>query len=208
MQRYEDTKSVKLWPTAFYIRKLIPKQIECKVPLIGKLSSKYGLKRFERQYKLVAGFKSKITKEEIQSLNYINTNFLGLGYLLHKRVIDIMLSQCADDFEKIPVKLMSQNKRVEPFEINDFYAINVLKCVDAVDQDRSVIKWSDGWANINELYYKSDPWKDGYKAYPDNHNPSYKRYQLEKLCMIAIDALNSAIIWHPKQTPADSSITP
>ena len=110
-----------------------------------------------------------------------------------------MLSLCPEDFQPIPVTLISLNKNVEPFEIKDFFAINVLKCIDAVDQERSVIEWSSNQiAYIRNLHYKKDPWQDGCIGYSENGRTAYKHYQLDKPCLIAIDALSGAIIWHPK----------
>lgn len=63
-----------------------------------------------------------------------------------------MLKLCSDDFQPIPVTLVSLHKEVEQFENKDFYTLNVVKCIQAIDESQSIIEWSmNGIAYITKL---------------------------------------------------------
>ena len=226
LQRFEGSKPIKLWMTNCPFR-LQPEEIEFETELLSKLSSKYFPRRFERQYKFVVGFKKKVTKEEIENLPYIPANALGLSDLIHKDIIDLMLQLCPDNFEPIPVKVISANKHVEPFELNNYYTINVLHCIKAIDEPNSDFEISkNGIAHIKNFRYKENPWEDCCIPWSERANvvkkmreegksdnlsaeeraeldkcdstTQYKYYTPNKPCMLAIDALSGAIVWHPK----------
>lgn len=172
LKRFENTAPLEFDMTNLYpFRSLRPEEVECEIDLIVNLSSPYRLKKFDKEYKIVGGVKKKVTREEVEKLDYIHPSFVKLGTLFHQRVIDIMLKICPDDFQPIPVTLISSNKHIEPFEIKSFYAINVLKCIDAIDQQQSIIDWSsDGEIPyLEELCYKENPWKDGCTVRTENH---------------------------------------
>ena len=201
LKRFENTAPLEFDMTNLYpFRRLSPEEVECEIDLIVNLSSPYRLKRFDKEYKIIAGFKKKVTREEVEKLDYIHSRVVGLDTLFHQRVIDIMLKICPYDFQPIPVTLISSNKHIEPFEIKSFYAINVLKCIDAIDQQQSIIDWSsDGEIPyFEELCYKENPWQDGCTVRTENHKTVLKFYQLAEPCMLAIEATGFRTVWHPK----------
>lgn len=210
LERFEGTKPLLLRATAIYPRKLEPEQIESEVELIGMISSPLLLKKFEKQYRFVAGFKDKVTRDEVESLSYIYANFLGIDVLLHQRVIDIMMKICPDDFEPIPVTLVSLNKHVQYFETKSFYAINVLKCVNAFDPNKhsSDLKDIIDSMSIVNKYFKDDPWRDGFKLFRKPISGfDYETYNFEKPCSIAVEVPGFRVIWHPelaKELPVSS----
>ncbi len=221
LQRFEGSKPIELWLTNYTLFRLQPEDTEFKIDLIGIINSKYSLKKFEKQNNLVVGFKKKVTKEEIENLPYLHANVLGLKHLIRKDIIELMLQLCPDDFEAIPVKVISANKHVEPFELNDYYTINVLRCIKAIDEANSdIVIDKDGWANIKKFRYRENPWEEccipwserGKAAEKMSDNlseeeraeldkcdatPQYEYYTPAKPCKIAIDALSGAIVWHP-----------
>lgn len=199
LQRFEGNKPIKLWTTNYPFR-LQPELIESEIELLGKLSSEYSLKRLDYQYRIVVGFKKKLRKEEVKGLPYLRANVVGLDHLIHKDIINQMLQICSDDFEAVPVKIIGTDKNLETFELDSYYTINVLRRIKAIDEpDSEFIIDQDGWANIKKFRYKENPWQDGFEigANVGTSEEMYPPSKLEKPCMIAIDALSSAIVWHP-----------
>lgn len=210
IKRFEGTTPLILRLLDSYPLKFEPQKVESEIDPIGIISSPLVLKKLEKNYKFVAGFKGKVTKDEIELLDYIDPNFAGFRMLFHKRVIDIMQKICPNDFEPIPITLISLNKQIKPFEINSFYAINVLKCVDVFDNNRHSSNLKDilNSRMIINQYFKNDPWNTGIKLFRDSNNKlDYQVYDLEQPCKIAIEIPGCRIIWHPelaKELPTSS----
>jgi hypothetical protein len=200
LQRFIGTKPIELWPTNYPFR-LQPELIESEVKLLGKLSSKYSFKRFDRQYKIIVGFKKKIRKEAVYNAPYLRCNIVALDHLIRKDIIEQMLQICPDDFEAVPVQIIGTDKESVPFELKDYYTINVVKRIKAIDEPRSEFTIDhDGWVNIKKFCYKENPWQDGFNIGVNvgTSEEMYPSCKLDKPCMIAIDALSGAIVWHPE----------
>lgn len=211
LKRFQGTKPLKLRSTDIYPDRLSPSDStwDTENPYaIG--SNGYGPKKLEREYKITAGFKKrKVKKEDIEELPYLETIFTTIDFLLHRNVIDIMQKICPDDFEIMPVTLYNLRKDTEYFEITDFYNINVLRCIDAIDQESSIMEWSDyGSISFSRIRYKENPWDNGTVLLKkENNRDIYKHFKMEKSCKLAIDALTGAVIWHPdlaKELPTES----
>lgn len=209
IQRFEGTRPLILDSIGTYPLKFEPQPLEAEIDLFRNLSSPILLKKFEKQYRFVAGFTSKVTLEEIENLDYIAPNFAGVDILLHKRVIDIMQKICPDDFEPIQFTLISLNKHVQTFETKNFYAINVLKCVNFFDETRYNMTLREALHSALILNgYPNNPWSDGIRLFY-NHNDKldYELYHLEKPCKIATKAHGAGVFWHPelaKELPISS----
>lgn len=220
MVRFKGTKPLELWRTKHCPLNLDIKKISESVETLGIICSKYRLKPVGPDIKLVGGLLRKMEKEELEKLNYLETDAVGWEKIFHRRVIEILQKLCPEDFEAVPVTIRSVHKDIAPYETNEFYMLNVLKCIDAVDMTKSVIKPLYSKISgkifdyhITELYYKEDPWQDGYDAITRNKDPNYSEedsviyYKMDKPCRLAIDGLSGAIVWHPsvaKELPISS----
>ena len=105
----------------------------------------------------------------------------SLGHLYHKRIIEKMQEICPNDFQALPVKLINNEKSKEAFENHDYYMLNILHKIDALDMERSVIKYwkfSDGTptSTVKIARFKDDKW--------GSH-------------LIAREKNISNILWHP-----------
>ncbi|MFK7973766.1 MAG: hypothetical protein AB8B66_02740 [Rickettsiaceae bacterium] len=203
MQRFEGTKPLKLWTTEYYPKKFMVEAANWYTDIseydIG--SSAYIIQKIDREYNIIVGYKGKATKEQLQELPYLECSVAinCPGYLLHKKVIDIMQRICPEDFEALPVTIINQRKNSQDFEIKDFYALNFLKCIDAIDRQNSIIQWSENTvAYVRKLRYKENPWQEGAISIPHKEKEEkYHHFALEKPCKLAMDVVTGAYIWHP-----------
>lgn len=215
LRRFEGAKPLKLRPTEYYPRKFQIETAKWDTDIseydIG--SSVYIIRKIDQEYKITAGYKGRANKEELQEVPYLDCMSVSIhcpNYLLHKKVIDIMNQICPEDFEAIPVTIVNQRKNSEYFEIKDFYALNFLKCVDAIDRKESTIQWGslEDVAHVSKLRYKENPWQDGAIRIPHKKKEEkYNHFKLEKPCKLAMDVVTGAYLWHPelaKELPRDS----
>ncbi|AVP87981.1 hypothetical protein phytr_10530 [Candidatus Phycorickettsia trachydisci] len=197
-ERFNGTKPLEIWTGGRYPMRLWLGYKDREQFL--SISSKYKLNRLGNNAYIELGFKKKVDPNEVKKFRYILAS--SMGPIFQKDIIDKILEVCPDDFEPVKVTLKNWHKNSEPFSIEGFYAINALKVIKAIDESKSEISWSDGIANIGDYNYKEDPWQDGCDVLfgpnsPNNTN-RYPPKKLDKPCMIAIDALSGAIVWHPK----------
>ena len=87
----------------------------------------------------------------------------GLQDLYHKRIVEKMQEICPNDFQALPVKLINNQKSKEVFENHDYYMLNILHKIDALDMERSVIEhWqrSNGQMtySVHKARFKDDKW--------------------------------------------------
>lgn len=209
-KRFAGTVPLMLRSTSLYTEKFYLEQVHSEIDLIGMLGSPCFSPEPIKNRKFVAGFTKRITKEEVESLNYLFPNFLGVTLLVHKRVIDIMHAICPNDFNFVQFNLISLNKQVEQFEVRNFYAIQTLKVVNAFDPNRCKLSLNE---IINEMltitgYYKNNPWLDGCKLSRDKDGLiKCDSYIFEKPCKIALEIPGHRTIWHPelaKELPVSS----
>ena len=216
LRRFEREKPLELRPTEYYPRKFVIEPANWGPDInpynndIG--SSPYAIKKLDQEYKITVGYKGRASKEELQEVPYLECSVALRcpNYLLHKKVIDIMNRICPEDFEAIPVTIVNQRKNSEYFEIKDFYALNFLKCIDAIDRKNSTIQWGslNSSDHISKLRYKENPWQDGAIRIPHKtKEEQYNHFNLEKPCKLARDVVKGAYLWHPKlakELPRDS----
>jgi hypothetical protein len=106
----------------------------------------------------------------------------GAGEVYHKRMIEKMQQLCPDDFQAFNVILVNNAKSKEQFENHDFYVLNVLHQVDALDEEKSVFKhWtlSTGrpTTDLKQARYYDNCW--------NGH-------------LLVRDRLSRNILWHPR----------
>ena len=207
LKRFEIAKPLELRPTDYYPRKfeIEPANWGPDInPYRNKIgSSAYAIKKLDKEYKITVGYKGRASKEELQEIPYLecSISLYCPDYLLNRKVIDIMQQICPEDFEAIPVTIINQRKNSEYFEIKDFYALNFLKCVDAIDRQESTIQWGkfNDVPHVSKLRYKENPWQDGAIRIPHKkREEQHRHFRLEKPCKLAIDVVTGAYIWHPE----------
>lgn len=105
----------------------------------------------------------------------------SMGDLYHKRIVEKMQQICPDDFQALPVKLINNEKSKEAFENHDYYMLNILHKIDALDMERSVI---EHWQRAN-----------GQMTY-SVHKPCFKDDKWEGHLIARAKNLGR-ILWHP-----------
>ncbi len=209
LERFTGTVPIEIWSSIGLCGdKYQPETVESTME-IWHINNMSELKRLDN-YKIVMEFKKKITREEVEKLPLIKISD-WIDFLLREDIVEELLKICPDDFQPLKVTLISKNKHVEPFELHNYYAINVLKAIYALDEEASGVVW-DKYNNKKKrrIIYKTNPWKEGgWRSYGDltaeeqkeagrDWYPIYHHKKLEKECRIAIDALTGGIVWHPE----------
>ena len=67
---------------------------------------------------------------------------MGPPCLFNKRLVDKMHKLCPNDFIALPVTLINLSDKLEAYENKDFYIINALNTIDAVDREKSFISYA------------------------------------------------------------------
>ena len=221
MQRFESTKPLEFFRTTYVSVGFYVKAIQASFEPHASLSCRHILKPLGPDVKIIGGLKRKLTKEQFEKFNYFKTSGSGWSTLFHRRVVEQLLNICPDDFEPVPVTVVSQHEDRETYESKEFFMLNFLKCIDAIDQTRSVIipavcpdEGKVYHCRIGKFYYKDDPWSDGCDLITRSNDKRYDYYErqifykMDKPCKLAIDQLSGALLWHPsvaKQMPISST---
>ena len=97
-------------------------------------------------------------------------------------MLDTMLQMCPNDFEHFNMTIKNLTNKQPAFENKDFYLINALHTIDALDEKKTEIEyWQNGRHLTHSIrgrwFFKENPW--------DGH-------------MIARDRLSGRVVWHPK----------
>jgi hypothetical protein len=131
-----------------------------------------------KNYKIVAGF-NKIKLEDFICRDSIDASG-ELPRLFNKRLVDKIQVICPNDFIALPVTIINLTNEVEPYQNNDFYIVNAINTLDAIDKEKSIIHHSyegDPIPTVKKRIYKENPWQ--------GH-------------LIAFEKNISAMIWHPR----------
>ena len=90
-----------------------------------------------KNYKIVAGF----NKTKLEDFIYRDsiTNSGEVPRLFNRRLVDKIRSICPNDFIALPVNIINLTNEVEPYQNNDFYIVNAINTLDAVDKEKSII---------------------------------------------------------------------
>ena len=163
MKRFEDTEPLAITDTKIIYFKYTAELLESELYL------EYGhrsIKNIEidKEYKIVAGLELKLEK-------FVDHDLLvggsELPNLFHRRVVNKMQEICPEDFIVLPVTITNLDDKVEAYENKDFYIVNALNTLDALDRDQSVIKyWSEkDEGTTRRRVFKDNPWDGHYLAF-------------------------------------------
>lgn len=136
-----------------------------------------------KQYKILAAVKKTKLKDFIHfdCLSHEGEDISAeeLPDLFNKRVVEKMQKLCPNDFIALPVTLINLSNRGEFYENKDFYIVNPLNTVKAIDEgkSRTIYEHSLGKEIMTKRIYKENPWQ--------GH-------------LIAWDNITSTVIYHPK----------
>jgi len=116
-----------------------------------------------KQYKIVGGF-DKTKLEE-----FIDHDWIGpsgkMPMLFNKRLVDRIKAMCSQDFIALPVTIINLTDQVEAYENRDFYIINAVNTLDAIDKEKSVI---DEYERVKKRVYKDNLWNGHLLAFEKN----------------------------------------
>ena len=177
LEKFNGTKPLLEYPPDNYPRKLYINYIEADFNMWTM-----HFQAIEKSEKIIYGLKG-------QPKDFIKYDFLqDLGggepgiICVHKRMLDTMLQMCPNDFEHFNMTIKNLTNKQPAFENKDFYLINALHTIDALDEKKTEIEyWQNGRHLTHSIrgrwFFKENPW--------DGH-------------MIARDRLSGRVVWHPK----------
>ena len=97
--------------------------------------------------------------------------------LYHKRIVNKILELCPDDVQVLPVTIFNHPDLNEQFENHDYFLLNILHTVNALDEERSTFFDLNDIAFVKRHVFHNDRW--------DGH-------------LIARDKRSGRVIWHPR----------
>lgn len=167
LQRFIGTIPLIIAPRNPYPHKCRPIFVESEIDL------EYGLYQIQniqpnKQYKIIAGFK----KAKLE--DFIHFDWLmgggGIPKLFNKRLVEKMQNICPNDFIALPVILINLSDKIAPYENKDFYVVNALNTIDAIDREKSVIDYAyeGDKGRVIKRVYKEDPWQGHLIAFDDS----------------------------------------
>ncbi|WP_342257047.1 hypothetical protein [Rickettsia endosymbiont of Aspidapion aeneum] len=158
LQRFEGNKPLVIYPHGFYPSKCNPDLVETDINLRRGL---YQIQNIEpnKTYKIIAGFK----RAKLEDFIHFDWLYGGDGVpdLFNKRLVEKILQICPNDFIALPVTLINLSAQVEPYENKDFYVVNALNTIDAIDRKKSIIDvYPSGRERVEKRVYKESLWHD------------------------------------------------
>ena len=125
--------------------------------------------------KLIFGIKAK--PEEFCKYDFLLPT-LGPAFVVHKRVVDKLTEICPEDFQAFNVEIHNLDPDGEQFVNKDFYLINILHRIDAIDRENATLRLSpNNMLRVTKKVFK----EDGMQGH-----------------MLARDELTGSILFHPK----------
>ncbi|WP_341751168.1 hypothetical protein [Candidatus Tisiphia endosymbiont of Piscicola geometra] len=158
LQRFVGAVPLVIYPHDPYLHKCKPTFVESEIDL------EYGLNQIQniqlnKQYKIIAGFK----KAKLE--DFIHFDWLmgggGIPDLFNKCLVKKMQNICPNDFIALPVILINLSDKIASYENKDFYVVNALNTIDAIDREKSVIRYSfeGDKGRVIKRIYKEYPWQ-------------------------------------------------
>ncbi len=89
--------------------------------------------------KIIFGVKAK--EEELTKYDFLDSPASTL--VVHQKVLDRLNELCPDDIQALPTTIKNCALASDPFENKDFWLINILNIVDAIDQEKSEAYWNE-----------------------------------------------------------------
>jgi hypothetical protein len=165
LERFEGTM-----PLTMHVQQSYP--MKCRPILIeSELNLEYGMATIQnielgKECKIVGGFE----KAELKDFAHFDWLWASkMPNLFNKRLVEKMNALCPNDFIALPVILINLSNKVEPYENKDFYIVNALNTIDAIDKDKSgIYTYPSGRKSIEKRVYKKDPWQGHLIAFDDS----------------------------------------
>ena len=103
---------------------------------------------------------------------------MGPAFIVHKRVVDKLTEMCPKDFQAFNVEIHNLDPEGEQFINKDFYLINILHRIDAIDREKATLRLSpNNMLRVTKKVFR----EDGMNGH-----------------MLARDELTGGILFHPK----------
>lgn len=167
LARFEGNIPLVISPKSPYPDKCRPDFVESDINLRSGLHS---IKNIEpnKKYKIIAGFE-KAKLSDFFNFDWLESNG-GIPDLYNKKLVDKMQQICPEDFIALPVTLINLTDKVEPYINHDFYVVNALNTIDALDQEKSICDCYDDGSlmMVRKVIYKENPWQDHLIAFCDD----------------------------------------
>lgn len=168
LARFEENIPLVISGRGLFTRKYQIHFVESDINLRSGL---YRIENIEpnKQYKIVGGF-DKTKLEEFIDHDWISPSD-KMPMLFNKRLVNKIQIICPNDFIALPVTIINLTDQVEVYENRDFYIINALNTLDAIDEDKSTFcdtTWSDDSKKPKKRVYKKNPWNGHLLAFEKN----------------------------------------
>jgi len=148
-------KPVKLYTANNYFHKYFLLYNKVNVPKSYNLHEFMRCKIVEDRGPVEFAIKAKET--EFANKFDMLISYEGPSFVVHKRLLALLQEVCPKDFQALQCKIVNYSKKAEPFANYDYYMINILNKVDAVDNKKSKFKdYGDGFRVLKKLHFKED----------------------------------------------------
>jgi hypothetical protein len=125
--------------------------------------------------RLIFGIKAK--PEEFCKYDFLEP-LIDPAFVVHKRVVDKFTEICPEDFQAFNVEIHNLDPNGEQFVNKDFYLINILYRIDAIDREKATLRLSpNNILRVTKKVFK----EDGMQGH-----------------MLARNELGGHILFHPK----------
>ena len=166
LARFEGDIPLVIYPRGLFRPKFQIKLVESEINLRSYLEPIEGIVS-NKQYKIVAGF------NEIKLEEFIDHDWISrcgkMPSLFNKRLVEKIKKICPDDFMALPVTIINLTDQVESYENKDFYIVNPVYTLDAIDHEKSTFgTWADDSKKPKKRAYQDDPWNGHLLAFEKN----------------------------------------
>ena len=171
-----ESKPLKQYPNDGYPDEFDLSYNKFKLPKKFDLYDAYDGKFLDHQDpEIIFGIQGK--PEEFCKYDFLDSPD-GPSFVVHKRVVDKLTEICPEDFQPFNVEIHNLDPEGEQFVNKDFYLINILHRIDAIDREKAIIEdWGDNYFYVKKKVFK----EDGMQGH-----------------MLARDELTVSILFHPK----------
>ncbi|MDR1653138.1 MAG: hypothetical protein LBS01_05735 [Prevotellaceae bacterium] len=92
-------------------------------------------------------FTSPIPLERLLTYDFAPDTHL----IVNNKVLKVLYEICPDDFQVFPVKIISDpEKKLQPYECNDYVLINITRVIDCIDYKKSICEYKK---NLKGLFH-------------------------------------------------------
>ena len=110
-------------------------------------------------------------ESELTTYDILYTRDGGAVFLIHQRVVDILLELCPNDVQIFEAMIKNFDPKKPAFENHDFYVVNILHTVEALDLEKSKYEIEeDGFFWLNYRVFKEEPCMGDHLIAREHHN--------------------------------------